>query len=142
MSYRLAGLLPLLLIAGCEASTPADPAKTRAEATAAVSRADPNLPAGFALFTGGTEVVELEAAEPSTGGKIVTYSITAPPREVVRFYEAQATAAGMTNAGSMNGAEILSYEARKAEGSPRTFGVTALQKGEYTNVTLNFDVTS
>lgn len=141
MTYRLAGLLPLLLVAACDGSTAGNAGKAEASSTRPVSRADPRLPAGFTLFTGGTDVVELEVGEPSTGGKIFTYSITTPPREVIRFYERQAAAAGMSDAGSMNGAEILSYEARKAEGAPRTFGVTALQKGTYTNVTLNFDVT-
>ena len=45
-------------------------------------------------------------------------------------------------AGRMNGGEILSYEARHDGGTPRTFSVTAHDKGANTNVTLSFDVTA
>jgi hypothetical protein len=134
-------LLPLLAVAACGPSAPADPVKAAEEQRAAMSIPDPRLPAGFAIYTAGGAIQELDVAEPETGGKVVTFSVVAPPQNILRFYEEQATAAGMSVAGRYNGGEVLSYEARKAEGEPRTFGATATRKGEYTNVVLNFDVT-
>ena len=142
MSKYLLALVPLLVLTACEPSAPADPAKAAQQERAAMSVADPRLPTGFAIFTAGGDVQELDFSEPSTGGKIFSFSIIASPQSVVQFYEAQALAAGMTYDGRLNAGEVLSYEARKAEGEPKTFGATATRKGEYTNVTLMFDVTS
>lgn len=141
MSKYLLALVPLLVLTACEPSAPADPAKAAQEERAATSIADPRLPDGFAIFTAGGDVQELDFSEPSTGGKIFSFSVIAPPQNILRFYEQQSTAVGMAVDGRYNGGEVLSYEARKAEGEPKTFGVTATRKGEYTNVVLNFDVT-
>ena len=141
MSKAYLALVPLLILAACVPAAPADPVKAAQAQRAAVSMPDPRLPAGFAIFTNGGEVQELDFAEPQTGGTIVSFSIIAPPQNILRFYEEQSTAVGMAVDGRYNGGEVLSYEARKAEGEPKTFGVTATRKGEYTNVVLNFDVT-
>ncbi|MFM9978888.1 MAG: hypothetical protein ACKVOP_12705 [Sphingomonadaceae bacterium] len=142
MSKAYLALVPLLILNACGPSAPADPVKAAQAERAAMSVADPRLPTGFSIFTGGGgDVQELDFAEPSTGGKIFSFSVIAPPQNILRFYEEQSTAVGMAVDGRYNGGEVLSYEARKAEGEPKTFGVTATRKGEYTNVVLNFDVT-
>lgn len=134
-------VLPLLALAACN-QTPEDPATVAREAVAAASRVDPRLPAGFPIYLGSGEGArEVTLMSPPTGGKIMTFSIVAKPLDVRQFYEDRATAAGMTIAGRMDAGEIVSVEARHEGGTPRTFGATALQKGEYTNVTLMFDVT-
>lgn len=137
----LALIAPLALLGACN-QTPADPAKAAAERVAEVSRADPQLPDGFPIFLGEDGARELVVKAVPTGGKIVTFSIHARPLDVRKFYEDRATAAGMTISGRLDAGEIVSVEARKPDGSPRTFGATALQKGEFTNVTLMFDVTA
>jgi hypothetical protein len=139
MSKRLTALLPLLLIAGCGDTAGEDAAAPKA----ALSRTDAALPSGFTLYTGGRDIIGFSASEPETGGTVVTWSMIAEPGDVIRHYEAEALTAGLTYAGRLNGGEILSYEARRTgEGEPRTFSATVLKKGEYTNVTLNFDVTA
>ncbi len=138
MSKRLLILLPPMLVAACGPSASEDSAPK-----VALSRADPALPAGFTLFTGGSDIVGYNASAPETGGTVVTWSMIAQPSDVIRHYETEALAAGLTYAGRLNGGEILSYEARRTgEGEPKTFSATVLKKGEYTNVTLNFDVTA
>ncbi len=133
-------MIPMLALSACDR---ADPAKQAAERRAETAQADPRLPAGFTIFHGGSQVLELGMAEPPTGGKIFTYSINAPLGEVMAHYRREAEAAGMTYRGRMNGGEIMSYEARReGEGEPRSFGATALRKGEFTNITLMFDVTA
>ena len=138
---RMLAFLPLALVAACN-QAPQDPTKAAAERMAAISRPDPRLPDGFPIFLGDDGAREFVVEDVPTGGKIATFSIHARPMAVRRFYEERATAAGMTIAGRMDGGEIVSVEARRDEGNPRTFGATALQKGEFTNVTLMFDVTS
>lgn len=138
MSKRLFALLPLLLVAACGPTQDEEPAPK-----VAMSRADPSLPPGFTLYTGGGDVLELASSEPETGGKVVTWSITGEAEEVIRHYQRESIAAGMRYAGRLNGGEILSYEARRpGEGTPQTFSATVLRKGQYTNITLNFDVTA
>lgn len=138
---RIFAILPLVLVAACN-QTPQDPAKAAAEKMAEVSRPDPQLPDGFPIFLGVDGAREFAVREVESGGKIATFSIHARPMAVRQFYEERAKAAGMTIAGRMDGGEIVSVEARRAEGNPKTFGATALRKGEFTNVTLMFDVTS
>jgi hypothetical protein len=135
----IVALLPLALLAACSES-----AQTKAtEQRIASTQVDKRLPAGFTIFHGGSTVRELAVVEPATGGKIVTFSIDAPLNEVMAHYRREADAAGLAYAGRMNGGEIMSYEARReGEGAPRKFGATALRKGEFTNVTLMFDVTA
>lgn len=138
MSKHMILLATLLVVAGCGQSV-----NDNAVPKIAVSRSDPALPAGFTLYTGGGDIVGYTASEPETGGTVVTWSLVAQPNTVIRHYEAEALAAGLTYAGRLNGGEILSYEARRnGEGVPKTFSATVLKKGEYTNVTLNFDVTA
>ncbi len=133
-------ILPLILLSACDN---AEPVKQAADRQAQTAQADPRLPAGFTLYHGAAAVLELDMTEPPTGGRIFTYSTDVPLNEVMAHYRREADASGMAYAGRMNGGEIMSYEARRAgEGSPRTFGATALRKGEYTNVTLMFDVTA
>lgn len=139
MSKRLIALLPLLVLAACSPSGTGEDAAPKA----AMSRPDPALPSGFTLYTAGGNILDYAATEPDTGGKVVTYSLIAPLDEVYRHYERESEAAGMTYAGRLNAGELLSYESRRSgPGVPRTFSATVLKKGQYTNVTLNFDVTS
>ena len=138
MSKRLIAQLPLLLIAACGPTAGDEPAPKQA-----VSRTDPALPAGFTVYLGSDGTREFTVSEPDTGGTVVTWAMIADPTEIIRHYEREALASGMTYAGKLNGGEIISYEARReGEGNPRTFSATVLRKGEYTNVTLNFDVTA
>ena len=139
-SFRLLALVPLVALAACN-QTPADPAKAAAERVAAESRADPRLPAGFPIYLGSDGARDFELKDIPTGGKIATFSIIAKPLDVRAFYQARAIAAGMTITGRLDAGEIVSVEAAKEGGTPATFGATALQKGEYTNVTLMFDAT-
>ncbi|QJQ32670.1 hypothetical protein GV829_09590 [Sphingomonas lacunae] len=138
---RMLAFLPLALVAACN-QEPQDPAKAAEAKMAAISRPDPRLPVGFPIYLGEDGAREFVVEDVPTGGKIATFSIHARPLAVRNFYEERAKAAGMTIAGRMDGGEIVSVEARKEGGNPRTFGATALQKGEFTNVTLMFDVTS
>lgn len=140
-SLTLLALLPLAALTACN-QTPADPAKAAAERMAEISRPDPQLPTGFPIYLGDDGAREFTVKTVPTGGKIATFSIHAKPLDVRKFYEDQAVAAGMTISGRMDAGEIVSVEARKEGGNPRTFGATALQKGEFTNVTLMFDVTA
>ena len=139
MNMRLIAVLPLVMMAACSPSGGfEDPAPK-----VAMSRTDPALPAGFTLYTAGGNILDYSATEPETGGKVVTYSLIAPLDDVYRHYERESEAAGMTYAGRLNAGELLSYESRRSgEGVPHTFSATVLKKGEYTNVTLNFDVTA
>jgi hypothetical protein len=107
-----------------------------------MSRPDERLPAGFPIYMGtGDGAKEVALMEPPTGGKIMTFSIVARPMDVRNFYEERATAAGMTISGRLDAADIVSVEATKPGGTPHSFGATATRKGEFTNVTLMFDVT-
>lgn len=140
-SLRLIALLPLALLAACN-QAPENPAAVAAERVAQLSRADPQLPDGFPIFLGEDGAREFVVKDVPTGGKIATFSIHAKPLDVRQFYEDRATAAGMTISGRLDAGEIVSIEARKEGGNPRSFGATALRKGEFTNVTLMFDVTA
>lgn len=140
-SVRLFALLPFAVLAACN-EPPADPVKAAAERVGEVSRPDPQLPDGFPIFLGDDGAREFTVKDVPTGGKIATFSIHAKPLDVRKFYEDRATAAGMTISGRLDAGEIVSVEARKEGGNPRTFGATALRKGEFTNVTLMFDVTA
>ena len=129
--------VPLLALAACSGGE----AEKKADAPP-VAVADERLPDGFTLYQGRQGAAEVQESSPPTGGKIVTFSVNAPAEQIVRHYEREAEAAGLTYAGRLNAGEILSWEGRReGEGSPRTFGVTVLRKSEFSNVTLMFDVT-
>jgi hypothetical protein len=137
MSMRLIALAPLLLLAACGSSGTEDAAPKQP-----VSRTDPALPAGFTVYLGTDGTREFAVSRPETGGLVATWTVIAEPEEVIRHYQRESLNAGMRYAGRLNGGEILSYEARRqGEGTPKTFSATVLRKGEYTNITLNFDVT-
>lgn len=132
----------LLLLTGCDAVGGASGQSQDKDARQPVSRADERLPAGFELYVGQRgDVREVTAMSPDTGGTIVTYSVRARPQDVVAFYEAAATAKGMDMAGRVSAAELYGYDAHKDGGTPHSFGVVAISKGEFTNVSLSFDVT-
>jgi hypothetical protein len=129
--------LPLFALAACSGGE----AEKKADVPP-VAVADERLPDGFTLYQGQQGAIEVQESSPPTGGKIITFSVNAPAEQIVRHYEREAEAAGLAYAGRLNAGEILSWEGRReGEGSPRTFGVTALRKSEYSNVTLMFDVT-
>lgn len=130
--------VPLLALAACSGG---DAEKKQADAPP-VAVADERLPDGFTLYQGRQGAAEVQESSPQTGGKIITFSVNAPAEQIIRHYEREAEAAGLTYAGRLNAGEILSWEGRReGEGSPRTFGVTVLRKSEFSNVTLMFDVT-
>ncbi len=137
-----AGAALLLLLAACQPSAPADPAKADAAARAAQSRADPRIPGGIPIFLGRTgQITEFEIMDAGQG-KIATYSVVARPWDIRDFYEAEGKARGYEVIGRVNGGMFQSVDMRRLNGpAPRTFSAMAVHKGEYTNVTLNFDVT-
>ena len=142
----IAQCLTILTLAGCGPSATApDPAKTAEARRANVSITDPRMPEGFTIYVGETgRVQEFQIAAAGEGipGRIATFSVLARPNRVRDFYEAQAVARGMDIVGRVNANEVVSVDARQSgEGTPHTFGAMAVKKGQYTNVTLMFDVT-
>lgn len=137
-----AGAALLAMLAACQPSAPADPAKAEASARAAQSRADPRIPGGIPIFLGRTgQITEFEIMDAGQG-KIATYAVIAQPWDVRNFYEADGLARGYEVIGRVNGGLFQSVDMRRLNGpAPRTFSAMAVHKGEYTNVTLNFDVT-
>lgn len=140
--------LAVMMLAGCgsgqgTADRP-DPAKLAEARRANQSISDPRLPAGFSIYSGERgEVREFQIgpAMPGSDGKVATFSVIAQPHIVRQFYEDQAVASGMVVEGRVNAGEFMSVDARRSgEGSPHTFSAAAVRKGEYTNVTLQFDV--
>ncbi|MCC7394267.1 MAG: hypothetical protein IT553_05370 [Sphingomonadaceae bacterium] len=136
------GTLSMVLLAACQPSAPTDPAKAAASARAAQSRSDPRIPGGIPLFLGRTgQITEFEILDAGQG-KIATYSVDARPWDIRDFYEAEGLARGYEVIGRVNGGLFQSVDMRRLNGAaPRTFSVMAVHKGEFTNVTLNFDVT-
>ncbi|MEQ1687941.1 MAG: hypothetical protein ABL874_05160 [Sphingopyxis sp.] len=140
---RLAVLLaPALLLAACGPSTPADPAREAAQHRANVSQADPRMPTGFTIYRGEVGDVREFQIAPAGDGQIATFSVIGRPDTIRRFYEDQAVAAGMQVIGRVSTGDFMSVDARRAgAGNPHTFSMAAVHKGEYTNVTLMFNVT-
>ena len=133
--------LPAMLLCAC-GSEPGTSTRTATETAATMSRPDDRLPSGFPIYMGtGDGAKEVTVMEPPTGGKIMTFSSVARPMDVRNFYEERAVAAGMTICGRLDAADIVSVDATKPGGPPHSFGATATRKGEFTNVTLMFDVT-
>jgi hypothetical protein len=131
--------LPVMVLSGCNIGGSETPAQQQ-QRQQALTRPDSNLPAGFDLYVGRGEVREF-AVGTQGEGKIISYSIIADPRDIVQHYERQATAAGMTYAGRVDGGENLSYDFTHRGATPHSMSVNTLKKGEYTNVSLYFDVT-
>ena len=133
----------LALLSACSGASSGDGAgKGDKAAEVKVSRPEPKLPKGFELYIGAEgDVREFTVLNPPTGGMIATYSLRAKPEDVVAFYEQVATKQGMVLAGRVSAPDFYNYDGRKEGGSPRTFGATAVAKGEFTNVSLAFDVT-
>ncbi len=147
------GALSLLTI-GCKPAAPADPAKAASAERAAQSRTDPRLPAGFSIYLGDDGRARDFSVAAAADGQIVTFSIIAKPIDVARFYEAQAVAAGLQVTGRVDAGDLANVDAhvprtgpQSAENGvqtrtkPRSFGAVAVNKGEFTNVSLSFDVT-
>lgn len=146
-SARWIMLLPWLVLAACGSDQPApDPAKIAEARRASQSITDPRMPAGFDIYAGDSgQVREFHVGEeiPGTGGKVITFSVLGQPHIIRQFYEDQAVAAGMAVTGRVNAGEFMSVDARReGDGAPRTFSASAVRKGEYANVVLQFDVTS
>lgn len=122
----------------------ADPAKAAAARRAAVSLADPRMPGNFPIYVGQSgQVREFRASDaiPGQPGRVISYSVIGRPDIVRDFYEDHAETVGMTVEGRVSSVDFMSVDARRtATGSPRTFSAMAVKKGEYTNVTLQFDV--
>ena len=131
------------LLAACGPTEPQDPVKAAAAERASLSRADPRMPGGFPIFLGPTgEVREFEIMPAGANGQIATFSVVARPWTIREFYEEEGVARGYEVIGRVNGGMFQSIDLRKVgEGTPHTVSVLAVHKGEYTNVTVNFDVT-
>ena len=112
----------------------------RATAAAAQGRADARLPQGFTLIEGSGGIRDLSVAEAEGGGKNVAFATIVPPRDAIAFYEAQGSALGMIVAGRMTASDMIALNMQRETGSPRRFSVTASQKGEFTNISLMFDI--
>lgn len=143
MTRLTAAILPALLLAACGPSAPADPAREAAQRRANVSQADPRLPTGFAIYRGEVGDVREFQIAPAGEGQIATFSVIGRPETIRRFYEEQAVAAGMQVIGRVSTGDFMSVDARRqGAGNPHTFSMAAVHKGEYTNVTLMFNVTA
>lgn len=136
-------LVPALLLVGCDAPPAADPAREAALHRAHVSQADPRMPAGFTIYRGEVGDVREFQIAPADSGQIATFSVIGRPGTIRQFYEDQAVAAGMQVIGRVSTGDFMSVDARRqGPAKPHTFSAMAVHKGEYTNVTLVFDVTS
>lgn len=142
MRWMVAGLAAAAMTLAACGERSAGGTTTKAAASTAASRPDPRLPDGFPIYLGATGARALEVMKTRQGGTIATFSVQATAAEVVGFYEDVSKRQGMAYAGRYDTDSNRSYEARRqGEGRPRTFGAVAIDKGEWTNVTLNFDVT-
>ena len=143
MARIIAALLPIALLSACGPSAPANPAQEAAQHRANVSQADPRMPTGFAIYRGEVGDVREFQIAPAGDGQIATFSVIGRPETIRRFYEEQAVAAGMQVVGRVSTGDFMSVDARRTgAGNPHTFSMAAVHKGEYTNVTLMFNVTA
>jgi hypothetical protein len=136
-----------VLLSGCVLSLTAcdlGGAGERAEAERQVAAsirgiADERLPEGFTIANGRGDVRDLSVS--STGNTtIAAYATIGSPRAILQHYRREAEAAGMTYAGQMEAPDMIVTNYRRADPRPRTLSVAALQKGEFTNVTLSFGI--
>lgn len=135
-------ILPALLLTACGPSTPANPAQEEAKHRANVSQADPRMPTGFTIYRGEVSAVREFQIAPAGNGQIATFSVIGRPSTIRTFYEDQAIAAGLQVIGRVSTGDFMSVDARRqGAGNPHTFSMAAVHKGEYTNVTLMFNVT-
>lgn len=139
--------LAMLALSACDGSsrTNGDAASKGGSPTTAAgpvrTQADERLPAGFTLINGGGGIRDLSVEDAQGDGKIVAYATIVPPRDAVAHYEREAVAAGMTVIARMDAGEIRAVNARRTGGAaPHTISATASQKGEFTNITLMFDI--
>lgn len=142
MTRLVATLISALLLTACEPSAPADPAREAAQHRANVSQADPRMPTGFTIYRGEVGDVREFQIAPAGNGQIATFSVIGRPGTIRTFYEDQAVAAGMQVIGRVSTGDFMSVDARRpGAGNPHSFSMAAVHKGEYTNVTLMFNVT-
>jgi len=137
----LALALPVMLLAGCQPG--GDPQKAAAEHLAEVSRADPRIPAGFKLYIGSDGAHDFSIHDAGRG-KIATWAVTDRPHDVTRYYEDEAVAAGFEVIGRVDAGDLTSLDVRTKDADAahrHTMSVMAADKGEFTNITLMYDVT-
>ncbi|MEQ1726125.1 MAG: hypothetical protein ABL882_09395 [Sphingopyxis sp.] len=142
MARLIVAILPALFVTACGPSTPADPAREAAQHRANISQADPRMPTGFTIYRGEVGDVREFQIAPAGNGQIATFSVIGRPGTIRTFYEEQAVAAGMQVIGRVSTGDFMSVDARaQGAGNPHSFSMAAVHKGEYTNVTLMFNVT-
>ncbi|MEQ1509342.1 MAG: hypothetical protein ABL909_02940 [Sphingopyxis sp.] len=142
MNRFATALIPAMLLAACGPAAPADLVKQAEQRRANVSQTDPRMPNGFAIYRGEVGDVREFQIAPAGEGQIATFSVIGRPETIRRFYEDQAVAAGMQVIGRVSTGDFMSVDARRqGAGAPHTFSMAAVHKGEYTNVTLMFNVT-
>ncbi len=99
----------------------------------------PDMPQGFAVAQGPQGVAEFNSdTDEAAGMQVVSYVTDGPPRAITRFYEDMAVSNGMTVTGRVSATDLFSVSARREAGAPRVFSASASQKGELTNVVVNF----
>lgn len=140
---RAVHLLPLLLgaallLPACDSPAFRGPADPVVEA-GLTGAADERLPEGFTLANGQGGVRDLSISEENRV-TIAAFATVAPPRAIIAFYRSEAEAAGMTYAGRVDAADMITLRMAKADGDPYSIAITALRRGEFTNVTLMFNV--
>jgi hypothetical protein len=129
-----------LSVAACDLGGAGERANAeRAVAASIRATAHEGLPAGFSLAAGRGGIRDLSVAD-NDGAVIAAFATIASPRAINDHYRREAEAAGMTFAGQMEASDMLVTNYRRDNPEPRSLSVSALQKGEFTNVTLSFGV--
>ena len=142
-SMSVAGLLVLAACNSSGSSSGETPAQTRREQQ---SQTHAELPEGMRLYTGQRGTLAEFQANPAGrfGGKIITYSTIGMPWDIRDFYEEEGKRLGLQVIGRVNAGDFQSIDLRRPQGDarkPHTISVMAVHKSDFTNVTINIDVT-
>jgi hypothetical protein len=142
MKARVAvlSILAAASLSACDLGGAGERAEAEREMAASLRGvADERLPDGFTLVNGRGGIRDLAI---STEGNtiIASFATIATPRAVTNHYRREAEAAGMTYAGQLEATDMISTNYQREDPRPRTLSASALQKGEFTNITLSFDI--
>lgn len=145
-SLILAPVTGMLLLSACNSggsSNGETPAQSRREQQ---SQVNAELPEGMRLFTGQRGTLAEFQANPAGrfGGKVITYSTIGMPWAVRDFYEEEGKRLGLEVIGRVTAGDFQSIDLRRPQGDdrkPHTISVMAVHKSDFTNVTINIDVT-
>lgn len=111
-----------------------------------LSQTNPELPDGMRLFTGQRNTFSDFSSQPAGthGGKIITYVTIGMPWVIRDFYEEEGKRLGFEVIGRVTAGDFQSIDLRRPQGDtrkPHTVSVMAVHKTDYTNVTINIDIT-